>query len=216
MRRFVLTLAVVSAACTGGSTPAPSTGAPESTPQSTPEPASAATPAPAAPSGKEQLTAAMIGAQDLGPWAVSMGYDLGILRMLVLARPADAQPVTLADFDPAAPGADASTMKALFAGGAVDGSHPFELLGYDHVVPRGADAVTVSGRSIPRLAFSWLRVDPDTAARESGRGTALQLHCGDGGLIGGRWVVLASETPGTDHDPAPVAELAGRLTLCAK
>lgn len=212
MRRFVLTLAMVSAACTGGSTPAP----PMDAPESTPEPTSAATPAPPAPSGKEQLAAAMIGTQDLGPWGVSMGYDLGILRMLVLARPADAQPVTLADFDPAAPGADADTMKALFAGDEVDGGHPFELLGYDHVVPRGADAVTVGGRSIPRLAFSWLRVDPDTAARESGRGTALQLHCGDGGLIGGRWVVLASETPGTDHDPAPVAELAGRLTLCAK
>ena len=166
------------------------------------------------PSGKHQLAAAMLGPQDLGDWSVRLGYDLGILRMLVLARSADAQSVTLAQLALDAPGAAPETMAAVFAGTDIAEPHPFGLLGYDHVVARAADEVVVRGRRLPLLTFSWLRIDPDSARRESGRGAALLLHCGDAGPIDGRWLLLASETIGTEHDTASAIALAEQLEVC--
>lgn len=203
-RLAVLLLGVALAGCPGRTT-APDPTAPAPTPEPTPEPVTAA-----APSGKDVLANALLGEQDLGDWSVRMGYDLGILKMLVLARPSDAHPVTLAALDPTAPGANADTMAAVFAGEEVKGEHPFGLLGYDHVMPRSAEVV--DGRAT--LSFSWLRIDPDTAERQSGRGTAIQLACDASGLVQGRWMLLAAESPGTDHDPAAVTTLAQNLRVC--
>jgi hypothetical protein len=166
------------------------------------------------------LTRAVLGVQDLGDWSVRMGYDLGMLRMLVLTRPADANPVTVAQLTDAAPGVSEEGMTAVFSGAEVAGAHPFELLGYDHVQARTSDALAARGRQLPRLEFSWLRVDPDTGERESGRGTAVWMHCqetpSEAKAIDGRWLVLASETKGVEHDATPVSELAARLELCAR
>ncbi len=190
-----------------------------------PEP-STSVPTPAGPTpqpepevdAKGALARAVMGDQDLGDWSVRMGYDLGMLRMLVLTRPADANPVTVAQLTDAAPGVSEAGMTAVFSGAEVAGDHPFGLLGYDHVQPRSSDVLAAQGRELPRLEFSWLRVDPDTGERESGRGTAIWMHCqgavSEAKAIDARWLVLASETKGTEHDPTPVSELAARLELC--
>lgn len=171
------------------------------------------------PDGKTTLARSMLGEQDLGDWSVRMAYDLGMLRMLVLTRPSDANPVTVAQLTAPAPGVSEDGMAAVFAGAQVVGPHPFELLGYDHIQPRSNDVLATGGRELPRLEFSWLRVDPDTGERESGRGTAIWLHCGatatEAKAIDARWLVLASETQGTEHDALPVSELAGRLRVCS-
>lgn len=199
--------------------PAPHTPtSPEGAP-ATPDVAPEQTPEGPGVDSKMLLARAVMGDQDLGHWSVRMGYDLGMLRMLVLARPADANPVTIAQLTDGAPGVSEDGMTAVFAGAEVTGPHPFELLGYDHVQARSSGALPARGRDLPRLEFSWLRVDPDTGERESGRGTAIWMHCqataAEARAIDGRWLVLASETEGTEHDPVPVSELAARLELCA-
>ncbi len=190
--------------------------APDPTSEGAPQPTPGASPG---VDSKQLLARAVMGEQDLGHWSVRMGYDLGMLRMLVLTRPSDANPVTVAQLTDGAPGVSEEGITAVFSGAEVAGPHPFELLGYDHVQARSSDALPARGRELPRLEFSWLRVDPDTGERESGRGTAIWMHCQatvtEARAIGGRWLVLASDSKGTEHDPGPVSELAARLELCA-
>ena len=208
--------------CGGGQTPTQD--AALVTPAEVAQPAAPSTPPEASPpapalDNKGALALQIMGEQDLGDWSVRMGYDLGVLRMLVLTRPADANAVTVAQLTSEAPGVGDDAMASVFSGGEVAAPHPFGLLGYDHVVPRASDTLTARGRDLPRLGFSWLRVDPDTGERESGRGTAIWMHCeakaADAGPIDGRWLVVASETLGTEHDDEPVSAVAGRLRLCA-
>ncbi len=190
---------------------------------SAPDPVGTSAPSPTvavAPqiNSKAALALAILGEQELGPWSVRMGYDLGLLRMLVLTRPSDAGAVTVAELTAEAPGVSDAAMLELFAGREVPAPHPFELLGYDHVVPRTSDTLQARGHDLPRLSFSWLRVDPDTGERESGRGTAIWMHCEAPGVaakpLDGHLLLVASETPGTEHDEGPASDVAARLAVC--
>jgi hypothetical protein len=171
---------------------------------------------------REAVLASILGvaADELGSsWQVGSAYDLGSIRIATLERPGDAQAITALSVDAQSAGFTSGELVAAF-GGAFDpgAAHPLEVLGYDLVQAQASSAVMVRSREVPRLDYAWLRVDPDSGARENGSGSALWLHCADPGAepapIAGRFVLLSAEMNAGRYRSERLLEFAATLPVC--
>lgn len=149
-------------------------------------------------------------------WTVASAYDLGAILIATLKRGGDAQPITALSVAESDAGFSADELAAAF-GGAESTSHPLEVLGYDLVQPRGASVLILDGRTLPRIDYAWLRVEPDSGQRENGSGSAIWMHCGaqEPTARNGRFVMLNSEMPSGHYDADRLLSFVGGLDLCS-
>jgi hypothetical protein len=167
----------------------------EATPPSPPADVTSDAVAEAAPDGpktpampgfvsKEAVAQAIFPASLLEGYKLRLAYDLGSVRLAVVAAAASRspQPLSLVRSNPPASSPRPDFERA-FAGQSFEGtSHPLEFLGYDLVQVSSHGVDPGPSGDLPWVRFGWLRDDPE-AGLERGSGSAHWIQCQEDAIV---------------------------------
>ena len=167
----------------------------------------------AAPDAATQLAvlAAMTQWTELVDWEPRLAYDLGSLRLVVLAKRGSLQSVAVLQMDPPE-GVTVTDLERSFRAepDAPGVSAPLEMLGYDRVVVRETHDATLGPIPAPEVGISWERVDEHSGERESGDGSVTWVRC----LDASRWTFVSGEGALGRYEPEETRDFARRMSWC--
>jgi len=149
------------------------------------------------------LVEALTGLSEIEPYTIRLAYDLGTVRIVVLARAEQDQSVSVVELLPP-PDLTLDSMQAAFDGRG--SAEPLEILGYDSVQVLERRSGRLGGHEASFATIQWQR----TAPEESGAGSVAWLLCEGSD----RWVFVSEEVRGSSHDPSVNADLIESFELC--